>query len=244
MKKILALLLALVMLLSFAACEADDDSASRRSRRKSSSSETTDEVAADTTAETEEETEEPTEEETEPVEEDEEIIGTISGNTYENEYFGIGVELDKSWVVATHEEAAQILGLTSEYMGVDKLMETSGVFCDLYAMNGSGANVNIMLQKETFLTKNKSDEEYVEFALQASLGTLEQAGFSNIETEIGTMTFAGETYCTVSLSATINGNPVYETMVFIRKNGYMVNITSASNTQGAEVETLELFYKV
>lgn len=250
MKKLLALLLALMMLLSFAACDSEDDDSSSSSRKKKKSTEESSEVTEQEETEEEEsqaeETEE-TEEETEPepVETDE-YVGVIDGQTYENALTEIGCTFDSDWAVATHEEAAELLGLTSEYMGIEALMESSGVFCDLYALYSDGTtSVNIMVQAETFQTEALDDEALME-ANEASLPAILEStmGLTVLETEIDTIDFAGTERYILWIHCSAAGVDFYEAIVLVREGGYMYNITAASSYDDMTDDIFSLFYEL
>lgn len=176
MKKIIALVLALVMVFALAACgtksqptgsvtpadgektdvsgtvENKDDAATTDDTAK------TEEPAQTDTTETEPATQEPTapEEsvtapETVETSDDEEFaIGGIVGGKYENAFFGIGVELDENWTFYTKEQLAELDGVTAAAMtdeNVAKSLESGKTAFDMYAYAEDGLiSINVVME--------------------------------------------------------------------------------------------------
>lgn len=236
MKKLLALMLALVLMLSMVACAREEEtSIRRRSNKKDDTSET--ETAPE---ETQEVTEEETEEETEPEEVD--IYGVTNGRVYENAYFGFGVLLDASWVYATPEEAAEILGMGAEFMGVEDI--PNAVRYDFLAMNALSESVAVGVQRESFFTKNISDEEFFEATMEVTAGQLEAAGMTDVSCQLVELELAGEKRSAMTLRGTMYNVTLYETLVMIRQDGYMAMITITVKDEAKTAQLLESFYSL
>lgn len=242
MKKLLALLLAFVLTLSLVACAQEEEASIRRSRSKKDDTSETETAPEETQEVTEEETEEETEEVTEEVVDEAEIYGVTNGRVYENAFFGIGILLDQSWVYATPEEAAEILGMGAEFMGVEDL--PNAVQYDFLAMNAQSESVNVGIQKESFFTKRLSDEEFFEASLEVTVGQLEAAGMKDVACEVVELELAGEKRSAMTLRGTIFNVTLYETMVLIRQDGYMAMITITVKDEAKTAQLLDAFYSL
>lgn len=241
MKKLMALLLALVMVLSLAACAAEEEESTSRRRKQK---ETTTEVTEDTTV-PEETTAEPTEEETEEeteAEEEAEPFGTVDGQVYENAYLGFGIELDRSWVIATPEEAAQVLGMGAELMGVDEQL-TQGVYCDFYAMTAENTSLNIILQQESIYTRVYTDEQILESALAATKAQFEAIGMTDIQTQISEVEFAQRDCAVLALMGTMGDVTLYMGQVMWREGDYIAMVT-VSARDSDELDVMDTFYSL
>lgn len=242
MKKLLALLLALVLVLSLVACAEEEETSIRRSKKdREETTEATEEKTEP--EETEEETQEETEEETEPEEEEAEPFGRVDGQVYENAYFGFGVELDRTWVIATEEEAAEMMGIGAEVMGIDEQL-VQGTYCDLYALTGTGLAMNIMLEKESLYSRVYSDEDILEDSSEVLVSQFESMGVENLETQLATVTFAGRLCSAVYIQGAVYGVNLYETAVLWREGDYMAFIVVASRETDDCAEVLLQFYSL
>ena len=237
MKKLMALLLALMMLLSLAACaEEDEEPTSRRRPKKEDATEVTED-----TTEPEETTEEPTEEETEP-EEEHTPYGVCNGRVYENAYFGFGVLLDNSWVIATEEETAKLMGIGAEMMGIEELPEMP--LYDFFAMNGSGESVNVTIQAETLFTRVYDDAEYMEASAEATAAQLEGVGAEDVQTEIIELEFAGRKCAAMSIFYSLQGMELQQTLILWRGEDYMALIAVSVRDPENTADIMRCFYEI
>lgn len=221
MKRSTALLLALVMLLGFTACGTQSEGGAVRRHKKAT--ESTTEVSYNV----------------------EDIIGQIDGQRYENSFIGLGCQLDDSWMVESQENAALLLGLTGQLMDAAELIEQKGVFCDFYALYSDGySSINIMVQKENAITETMSDDAYLEAALASAYASLEAVGFSEIQSRLDTVEFAGQDRRAIRVTAIVGESPIYEAQIPIRRDGYIFSITAASFNEDLTEQFLSYFYKL
>lgn len=230
MKRLIALLLALVLALSLVACAEEEEPTSRRRKKNK---ETTTEVTEEPTEETQEETtEEPTEEETEPEEEEVSPEGVFDGDRYESAYFGFVCQLPEDWEFMPDKD------ITKQY-GTPTTIAEMGAYGIIYDMVAAGlgysdrgftANVSVLIQSENFLSKSLSDEKYAEASMEGGIASLENVGATNIESQITTWELAGRERITLILTSDVQGFHVYQAMIFIRDGEYTgaVTITTTS----------------
>ncbi|MBR2724630.1 MAG: hypothetical protein IKB72_04260 [Ruminococcus sp.] len=239
MKKIFAILLAAMMLLSFAACGKDN-----------SNENTTTTIAPETTAPATEPVVTTTAPATTPTTtadttlpeggavieagETEVFRGTVSDNMYMSAFSGLSFTADENWNFLSDADIASMLGVTEDDLKNDKLSSTltsTGAVYDMYAQlisedNILDANVLVMLLDANNIDfKDKTLEDTVELLASASFG-LDLAS-----AETGSASFGGENYYKVD--ATTENAKV---SVFGCKIGdvYVVCASAASKDSGID----------
>lgn len=187
MKKLLALVLALAMVFCFVACDKDDDKtkddkSASSSQSENSGSTSTEKLPAQSGS-------------------GEFVAGTVSGNTYENEYLGLGIKLEGDWTFASSSDLAS--------------MSTDDAVYDLFAQNtttGSAVNVTVEKYTKEFMATLDLDEVYNNI-IGAAEAALESQGGTNFEPEIGEVTIGGKDFDAIAYSVTISGVEVYVAQV-------------------------------
>ena len=106
-------------------------------------------------------------------------------------------------------------------------------------------SINVNLEKVSKSRLNKLDisTNYVN-SFPALKQTLLNMGCSNISYTIGAVTIDGEVFDTMNIEASINGIKVYETIFSIKCDGYLANITVGTYYTNGTAALLEAFYLV
>lgn len=205
MKKLLALLLAAVMLLSMTACGGEGGEA-----------ETTEPAGP--------------------------AVGTISGNTYTNTFFGMGCTLDSTWTVADQAQMMEIFGVAEDLLS-DAALDSDGMAYSFYAAKEDGlTTLNIVLENLGMVYGMLLDEQgYVETAVKQLPATFEALGMTNVSTEITTLSFAGGNHAAIKLSGDLYGITFYETLVCVKQGSYIAVVTAASYYEDTTGDILALF---
>ena len=244
MKKILALALALALMLALCACGSQHVGGSVSPKDDAQQSAAPVESAEPQAEETPAESAEPVESAA-PQTEDGLEVGTVVGGRYENSFLGIGCELDENWVFANEQQLAQIAGMTADMFTGDfaEQAKAADMFYDLYAERLSGgATINLVIQKVGLLAGLGATEEQIVDATIAQMGPqLEAAGFSNVQMEKNTVSFAGQERVGIYISAEIQGAPIYEQQVCIKNGQHVASITLATVGEDA-TETLAGYF--
>lgn len=169
-------------------------------------------------------------------------FGTIDGQSYSNKAAGIAIELPKDWAVATQEEAAELVGMSSSALGLEDSLAEYGIACDLYAVYSDGrSTLNVMIQENSFMIRNMADEDFMQNSLDSTVSSLKSIGLKNVKGALSTITFAGQERIVIEVSGSMNGVTLYESIVVIRTDDYVYMITvSTPNTDHGE-EFLSLF---
>lgn len=268
MKRILALLLAAVMLLMLCACGGDDDNKDKDSEKDE---ETVEDVNGETQEDKDEDEDETTETETdtetEAADSDAEgdtegdtegdevidisspIVGDVSGNVYANEFFGIGCELSTDWHVADQEEMATIMGWTVDALGGDefeKALEQSGFVFSFYATASEGlVSLNVGIENLGVLYGLMlSEEEYIDISVPQLPAALEAIGVTGVTTEKTVVELAGAEHPAVLVKGDYYGTPLCETIVAVKSGNYMAVVTAASYVEDITDTILGEFYAV
>ena len=258
MKKLFVLLLSAVILLNGASCTGGDTTTAPESAEETAADTvketdfvTEEETEADTNAVTDEvtdaETEAVTDAETEAEEEKELSLGNVNGNTYKNDFIGIGCTIGDGWVFYNDEQIAQINGITQSYLDEDYLeqMKNATVFYDMYASSESSSTINISLEKGTKLAVLLTDIDKV---LTNSVGSIESSfanmGGTNFKYELRDVEIDGETFKGMDMYVEINGVPVYETMFCIKANEYLVYACVCTYIENTTDDILGTFFIV
>ena len=250
MKKLIALLLALTMVLALAACGGEKEDKGGKSEKNTkptteATEPTTEPVTEPTVAPTTEATEPATEPATVPADEAD-ALGAVEGSTYTNEFLGISFNAGDGWVFATAEELASALGFSADALdpeNFDDIMSAAGVAMVMYAASADGmTTVNIVLEDLVrSQAQDITEEEYVQLTKDVVTTSMESAGVENLEYESGVLSFAGETHHAVALQGTIEGIDLYEAQVYIKCGDYMASITIASYMENHVEEVLAMF---
>lgn len=239
MRKFLILFLLLSMLLTLVACGETTTTTTTASEA---------EVTELTEVISTEEAADPTE--TAPAEEGENptgVFGTINGNVYENEYLGLGCDLDDDWYIYKESELASLLGLTADALSdsnLSDLIEQSGTAFLFYAIKQDGTSANITIENKNMYSAFLTDETYVELVIPTLENALPAAGFENMTLTAGKIEFLGEEKPCVYIEAEISGTPIYEILVPIIKGDYIATATVCTLTANNCAEILSEFYLI
>ncbi len=191
MKRFLSVILALLMLLSLGACAQKRTSKKARSRGGATATETS--TTTETSTNTEATT--PTEgEHTAPThsssQSDEIAFGTLTGNSYENEYFGFGINIPSGWDRDSLEEMAEKNSVDTYTLKNDiaSIIADNGYVNAFYAEESATSNT-IMI---SFWESNGfSEDEHLDNLLEAYIETAEEFDYEIVETQSDTVVVDG-----------------------------------------------------
>lgn len=237
MKKITALILALVLVLTLCACGDKSIGGTVTPKETTAGAAGTVETPAPA-------------EETPAGDADEEFqIGTTSGGEYENAFLGIGCALDENWVFASQEELAQMIGNTAEMFDNEEYaeqMKNANMFYDMFASADQGlVTINVVIQNMGVLYGAVlSEEKYLEIAMESLDEQLGSAGFADIQAETGTVSFAGQERTGLHISSTYQGIPYYCQQVYVKQGSYIAAISLISFSEDITASLLDYFYAV
>lgn len=232
MKKLAAILLVLLMVLSLAACGGT----------KGTDADTQD----DTT---------PTEQGTDDVEAGDDAAeqvtfqrGTVEDSTYRNESLGIQLTMDENWLFFDDEQLSQLLGLVQDSFDDEDIkaqLEQGGSVYDMYVRNETDfSSINITVQDLESLGAGDIDEDsYADISLKQMPDMLAAAGMTVTNIEKATVDFAGAPHTALRIAATVGDEqtPVYETLVLQKCGTCIVTITCATYLEDTSADLVAMF---
>lgn len=219
MKKLIVMALCLSMMSSFAGC-------SEKTSKESSGEQIENEV----------------------VSEKKFSMGEIDGLVYENEYIGIGCELEDEWSFMSDEEIKELNNITVDVAGeeYEELLEDAELIYDMYAIGGNQLDsINVNLEKYDKVTL---DSLVVEDALENTIPILEKSfgniGYTDIETYLDKISIEEEEFTCLYLTGEIEGVRIYQKVFPIKCNGYLANVTITTYEEDGVDSLAERFYFV
>ena len=246
MKKIIAMLLALAMVLSLAACGAEKEP-------PKGTITTTQEP--EKTPETQETDSEAAEQKTQDTEASQDFsLGAMQGGTYENAYVGYGCKLDANWTYKTAEELQDISGMTKEmFEGTDLDLSAYNQITDMMA-ECSDPLASINIQYTSLSTQDRiahamaGEEGIIDATLQQKdllVSTYAQAGIEVTSMEKVKITFCGEERFAIKTVASIQGMGYYILQLFDTNIGpYYVTLTMGTFVDDNTDALVDLFYSL
>lgn len=227
MKKIIALMLVLVMVLSLSACGLFSEDDIRGTQTTANTEALTDD------AETEEK---------------EFSVGQMSSGKYESEFLSIGCPLPENWSFYTDEEIKELNNMSSDLAGEEyqKLMEEATLVYDMMASSTDQiSSLNIILEKSNAATVAMFDlESNGDTIAQTAKPSLENIGFTDVNYTITTTKFLNNDAQCLKWDMKIGTENYYEMQVFVKAFNYLATITVASNDLTLCEDILASFYEL
>ena len=240
-KKLLVLTLAVCTAFSLTACSNKVDDSVR-----GTVSGTTAEASSEAAVEDSAEAAGSEEAATEAVEDEGLTLGHSESNSYESTFLGLGCKFDSNWTFMTDEEIQANNNLTAEMLdnkAYTDVLQDGTVITDMMTQNTTTAsNVSVAIEKLNIAMRNVSEENYVDAVSKQIGGTLEAAGFSNVQTEKVTVNFLGEDRAALKINSTISGVVVNQLQIPIKKGSYMACITASAFGDNSVDEMIDAFY--
>lgn len=221
MKRVLALLLALMVVFSFAACGADQEDVRGEQINNGSATAGSDAEFS---------------------------LGDTEGLTYENKFIGIGCTLENGWSFYSDEQIKQINNTTADMAGDEyaEAMKNATVVYDMFATDANETNnMSVVLEKVNLVSLATFDAEK-NFRNQFDLlkQTFENMGCTDVTFEIGTVRIDEEEHTCLNTSAQINGAKMYQKQVAIKCSGYIATITVTTFFEDTTEAIYAKFYAV
>ncbi len=247
-KRLLALILTLVICLSFAACETDsrndDDDDDDEDESSSTVLEIEDESDVITTTSTPTTTTSSNITSVKPKPVPKTLyLGTLSSNKWESNYYGIGFKLLSGWSFYTKDQIATVNGVTTDKLTkpVSEIMSGKSLVYDVVAFDSIGSTVTIIYEK---VDSSMTISKYINIAVPDVKTVLANSGATNVNVASSTCRFAGSQTPCINTTCTMNGVDVYQTQAYFKVDNYMCIITCSSSNESTKTALVNSFYSL
>ncbi len=230
MKKLFVLLLALVVVMTFAACGSQENI---RGEQRVEGSSSTEDVSGS--------------ESEDKVNSDEKFsFGDVKGLTYENKFIGLGCTLGSEWTFYTDEQIKELNNIALDAAGeeIEESIKNSDIIYDMYVeRNGGIDNINVNLEKANPAQLALIDlEDYYLNAASTLVSSYENMGFTNITYKTGSVNIGGKAFECLNVVSEIQGIKMYQSVITIKCSGYLANVTFTTTGEDAIAELANMFY--
>ena len=174
--------------------------------------------------------------------------GSVSGNTYENKYIGLGFEAPEGWTFFDDSQLAELTGITTDMIdneSVNNALENGIVVFDMYAMDATGTSVNIVIENLGAIYGTLLDENgYFDISESQLTDSLKAGGALSVETDREDISFAGKDATALFVSADMGGVTLYEELVAVKCGKYMALICVAGTDSDYVLSIADSFYGI
>lgn len=129
--------------------------------------------------------------------------GRVDGQSYTNKFFNYSCTFDDEWKLYTDEEIDEVNSFQKDSAtdeNVALVLEESYLLDMAAARYDGKGSISIMVQ--TISTSAFSEKDYAESGITAVAASLAEAGYTDVEAEIGTVSFCGRERVSIDISAT------------------------------------------
>jgi cobalamin biosynthesis protein CobT len=154
------------------------------------------------------------------------VRGKVTGNRYESEFIGIGLDLKDDWTILTDKEILAAAGLGGDMAGLDieQMIKDGKAVYDFGAKLDDTTNIFISLEKSNALLValvNLSD--VYDNSAKALEDTYKTMGFTSFEHEKDTVKISGEDHLVMNFTASVNGVSMHQSMIMFKANDYIAS---------------------
>lgn len=239
MKRIIALLLALMLVFALCACGDKSESANTPVNDK-------DEVKTQESADKDDGDKSYKKDKGKKSEKSDFELGTVKGVTYENKSLGIGIKVESGWRLLTEDELYETMGIVADAYDNDEIRDiimNSGTFYDMMALTQGVENINVSVEKLTpSLAAKYSTEDYAKAGLENLPAAYASAGIELVSSEITTVDFAGEEHTAILTHIVNQGVEMYSLCIVFKCGNYFANVTITAATEAGVYEIADMFY--
>ena len=173
------------------------------------------------------------------------LLGTITGETYENSFLGIGCRLE-GWHYYTDEEIEETNQITMENLAAEiRKLASENIAVMAAETADSLQNVNIQLRNVAQYTSVYNEVGLVSIA-QSSLDqfkeSLEASGMNDVDTHLDSVNISGEDIPGIGGSYTLSSYPIYFMQLWILRGDFLVYLTATTILEDQTEEVLSHFY--
>lgn len=168
-------------------------------------------------------------------------FGEISENTYVNDVYGITADFNDEWIVYSEHEILEWNGYSAEDEVLESDIKAGDEFTEIIAYDYDGYD-SVMVR-----TQKLESDATVDFNELAEADKAEyeeyyaSVEYTNIEATVSTRECLGEENTCVNISAELDGDKVYITVVYAQVNDYLLTFEVCSTDDAGAEAILEDF---
>jgi len=162
-----------------------------------------------------------------------EVLGTIEGDTYTNQYFGFSLTIPEGWYIASREELALLLAAAADILSGDTEGETidleSQQIIPLFFFNQTGTNAKMVCLAQNiaeYASLIKDARSFMNIQIQG----IKAQGMDMTFDDVEVIDIDGQEIASVSGVQTFAGIEIRQTMYAFMKDGFAVVFTLSSFT--------------
>lgn len=172
-------------------------------------------------------------------------MGTVNGNSYENDFVDIRCELPEDWTIYDEAQLAEMIGLYADTFtegDFKNLVEETGSSLIFYAQNPNTlSSINITVaDTESYNMAMGDHKKLVDAMIEQMPEMLEQAYMTDVKVEADTFSFCGEDTYGIYITASVYETPIFERQVVAVEGTYSITLTVCSYHEDSTMELLEL----
>ncbi len=156
-------------------------------------------------------------------------MGRISGNTYRNDFLGLGCTIPQGWEIYSEKQLLEINNLQGESIDEEVLeqLKNSNLVFVLFAQQlNEGSSINVNMEKVAATQLLTLDiQQILEAQIPTIISTYQNIGYTNVEVNYQKTTIDGKELDSLYISAKINGMDFALVCFTFMKANYMVNVS-------------------
>ena len=175
-------------------------------------------------------------------------LGSVSGNTYENNEFGFGMTLD-GWTFMSRDQIDSMYNTANAYIsgsmsneGLKNVYESIDKYFDMLAYGKDGkSNINVVITKNTGFVL--SDETaYMELVLSSAKLYYEQMGMDIKSSKVTDVSISDKTKAAIVIDYSMLGNDFTIVQLVFTDSSYVATVTVTAHTESEAAELCKKIY--
>lgn len=173
--------------------------------------------------------------------------GTVAGSTYTNEALGFCFTVGEDWVFLNDEEIGELTGVTQDTSDNDATqaaLDGGAALYDVYAVtnDGTGRRINITVaNSDEVFGKLTTEDAYAAAVAEQLLPSLEGVDAKDVEVETITYTLAGTEHSGIRINGSIDGVEFYQNVICIMTDTLVYNVTCTAQSEDELTAVMDLF---
>ena len=176
--------------------------------------------------------------------------GVVDGQTYTSEFLGLTCTVPAEFSYLTDAEIAQLNNISTDTLSDEELaqqlqdnLENGSQIQDMYAMTEGGLQtINVLLSKVDAQGAEMDMAAFADLGMEQFKATCQSVGMTDVEASRETITFMGQPYEGIRLTATYDGNaPVYCVQVCMQEGDYVCVVTFTSYIEDTTADMMGYF---